>query len=130
MTNGYLLIVENELDIADVMRRYLEFEGFEIVCVATCAEARAMCAERLPELIVVDWHLPDIDGDEWVEELRASRLTADIPVMMMTGGYPTPALLTQLRAARIPLLIKPFSLNEMVDSIKEMTSRERALGAI
>lgn len=127
---GYLLIVENELDIADVMRRYLEFEGFEVACVASCDEARALCERRLPDLIILDWHLPTMDGDEWVEELRASSRTADIPIIMMTGGYPTPALLTQLRAARIPLLIKPFSLNEMVESIKDMTSRERAFGAM
>lgn len=128
--NGYLLIVENELDIADVMRRYLEFEGFESMCVATCAEGRAACAVRLPDLIILDWHLPDVDGDEWADELRANRTTADIPIIMMTGGYPTAALLTQLRAARIPLLIKPFSLNEMVESIKDMTSRERAIGVV
>lgn len=127
---GYLLIVENELDIADVMRRYLEFEGFESVCVATCDEARSACRQRLPEMIILDWHLPDVDGDEWVEELRATSTTADIPIIMMTGGYPTPTLLTQLRAARIPLLIKPFSLNELVESIKEMTSRKRAVGAV
>ena len=128
--NGYLLIVENELDIADVMRRYLEFEGFASVCVATCEEARVVCRARLPDLIILDWHLPDVDGAEWVEELRATGDTADIPIIMMTGGYPTPALLAQLRAARIPLLIKPFSLNELVESIKEMTSRERAIGAL
>ncbi|MFN8567543.1 MAG: response regulator [Kouleothrix sp.] len=128
--NGYVLIVENEADIADVMRRYLEFEGFATVCVATCAEARAACADQLPELIVLDWHLPDIDGDEWAEELRAHGATADIPIIMMTGGYPTPELIGQLRHARIPLLIKPFSLNELVASIKGFANRERAVGAL
>ena len=127
--SDYLLIVENEDDIADVMRRYLEFEGYRIQCVASCEEARAACAASLPALIVLDWHLPDMEGDEWLEELRAHHATADIPVIMMTGGYPTPALQLQLRAAQIPLLIKPFSLDQLVESIKLMTSREHALGA-
>lgn len=126
----YLLIVENELDIADVLRRYLEFEGFASVCVPTCAEARELCAARRPEMIILDWHLPDIDGDEWAEELRASSDTSDIPIIMMTGGYPTPALQAQLRNAGIPLLIKPFSLHELVGSIRALTGlRERELGA-
>jgi len=46
----------------------------------------------------------------------------------MTGGYPTPALMVQLRAAQIPLLIKPFSLGQLVESIKQKTAREHALG--
>ena len=124
-----ILVVENELDIADVMRRYLEFEGFEIKCIASCAEASTVCAQHTPDLIILDWHLPDMDGDEWLEDLRATQVTAGIPVIMMTGGYPTPSLVAQLRAARIPLLIKPFSLHEVVATIREMTARERALGA-
>lgn len=129
--NEYLLIVENEVDIADVLRRYLEFEGFASVCVATCAEARAACVAQRPELIILDWHLPDIDGDEWAEELRASSHTSDIPIIMMTGGYPTPGLQAQLRNASIPLLIKPFSLHELVGSIRALTApRERAVGAL
>ena len=112
------------------MRRYLEFEGFRIVSVATCKEARVSCAARLPDLIVLDWHLPDTDGDEWVEELRAHGATADIPIIMMTGGYPTPALNAQLTAAHIPLLIKPFSLDQLVEQIKGMITRERAIGVV
>ena len=94
--HGHILIVENENDIADVLRRYLEFEGFRIACAATCEEARVLCAARPPELIVLDWHLPDVDSNEWVEELRTHAATAGIPIIMMTGGYPTPALSAQL----------------------------------
>jgi DNA-binding response OmpR family regulator len=126
--NGHILIVENENDIADVMRRYLEFEGFTIVCAGTCREARAAIAAERPELIVLDWHLPDADSDAWAEELRAVAVTADIPIIMMTGGYPTPSLLSQLSAASIPLLIKPFSLDQLVQQIKSMVARERVFG--
>ena len=127
---GYILIVENERDIADVMRRYLEFEGFRIVCVTTVGEARLACARVLPDLIVLDWHLPDIEGDEWADELRSHAATADIPIVMMTGGYPTPMLTSQLSASRIPLLIKPFSLDLLVEYIRRLGARERVLGAV
>ena len=125
-----ILIVENELDIADVMRRYLEFEGFTIVCTTTVEQARAACDDELPGLILLDWHLPDIEGDQWVVELRAQADTASIPIMMMTGGYPSPQLLSQLSAARIPLLIKPFSLDKLVEHIRQLGIRERAIGAV
>jgi two-component system phosphate regulon response regulator PhoB len=128
--DGYILIDENELDIADVMRRYLEFEGFAIVCATTVEHARNACARELPGLILLDWHLPDIEGDQWVVELRAQADTADIPIVMMTGGYPSPQLLAQLSAARIPLLIKPFSLDKLIEDIRQLGARERAIGAV
>jgi two-component system, OmpR family, phosphate regulon response regulator PhoB len=128
--SSYILIVENEEDIADVMRRYLEFEGYAITCASNCEAGRDACAAEQPDLIVLDWHLPDTEGDEWLVELRAHQSTADIPIIMMTGGYPTPALTAQLRTAEIPLLIKPFSLGQLVESIKRMTAREHVLGAI
>jgi two-component system, OmpR family, phosphate regulon response regulator PhoB len=127
--DGYILIVENELDIADVMRRYLEFEGFTIVCATTVEQARRACVRQLPGLIVLDWHLPDIEGDQWAIELRMDAATAGIPLVMMTGGYPSPQLLSQLSAARIPLLIKPFSLDKLVEHIRQLGIRERAIGA-
>ena len=128
--DGYILIVENELDIADVMRRYLEFEGFAIVCATTVDQARVACARELPGLILLDWHLPDVEGDQWAVELRAHSATAGIPIVMMTGGYPSPQLLSQLSAARIPLLIKPFSLDNLVEYIRQLGIRERAIGAV
>jgi len=127
--DGYILIVENERDIADVMRRYLEFEGFTIVCATSVDEARSACVRDLPGLILLDWHLPDIEGDQWAMELRAHAATASIPIMMMTGGYPSQQLLAQLSAARIPLLIKPFSLDNLVEYIRHLGIRERAIGA-
>ena len=128
--DGYILIVENEWDIADVMRRYLEFEGFAIVCATSVEQARAVCVRELPGLILLDWHLPDIEGDQWAMELRAHAATASIPIVMMTGGYPSPQLLSQLSAARIPLLIKPFSLDNLVEHIRQLGIRERAIGAV
>jgi len=118
----YILIVENELDIGEVVRRFLEFERFTAVCVTSCEDARDACAARRPDLIVLDWMLPDVNGDIWIEELRASDITVGIPIVMMTGGYPTQALLAQLDAAKIPILIKPFPLDSLIDHIARLLS--------
>ena len=128
--DGYILIVENEPDIADVIRRYLEFEGFTIVCTSSVDQARAACVRELPGLILLDWHLPDVEGDQWALELRAHAATASIPIMMMTGGYPSPQLLSVLSAVQIPLLIKPFSLDDLVRYIRQLGIQERAIGAV
>jgi two-component system phosphate regulon response regulator PhoB len=125
----FVLIVENEQDIADVIRRYLEFERFTTAWAASCEAARSICAARLPDVILLDWRLPDTDGDEWIAELRGQAATADIPIVMMTGGYPTPALVAEMNAAHVPILIKPFSLDLLVEHIRRMTTLQRAIGA-
>lgn len=131
MTNAdrTILIVENEPDIANIVRKYLEFEGYATLCAGSCEEGRAICAAQSPDLIVLDWKLPDINGDEWIAELRADPATAAIPIVMMTGGYPTPALIARMAAAGIPILIKPFSLDDLIDYIRSMIVRQRAVGA-
>jgi two-component system, OmpR family, phosphate regulon response regulator PhoB len=123
-----VLIVENEQDIADVIRRYLEFERFTTTWAASCDEARTICAAHLPDIILCDWRLPDTDGDEWIAELRGQTATADIPIVMMTGGYPTSTLVAEMNAARVPILIKPFSLDLLVEHIRRMTTLQRAIG--
>jgi|FLYN01.1.fsa_nt_gi two-component system phosphate regulon response regulator PhoB len=125
---AHILIVDNEPDIADIVRRYLEFEGFATACAASCEAARALCAERLPDLIVLDWRLPDTDGDVWIAELRANQATASIPVVLMTGGYPTRQLIAQMDAAHIPILIKPFSLDLLLTHIEDLLPRQCAFG--
>lgn len=124
----YILIVDNEPDISDVVRRYLEFEGFTAACVASCEEARVVCAARAPDLIVLDWRLPDTNGDAWVAELRADAATAGIPVVMMTCASPPRALIGEMAAACVPILIKPFSLDLLLGHIERMLSCQRAIG--
>ena len=126
--DAYIVIVENEIDIADILRRYLEFEGFQVVCFASCIDASRSFLTRLPDVIVLDWKLHDLDGDAWVKLLQADPATAGIPIVMMTGGYPTPALNAQMAAARIPILIKPFSLDHLFDLITERIHRQSAIG--
>ena len=125
----YILIVDNEPDIADIVRRYLEFEGFTTACVTSCEAARAACAARMPDAIVLDWKLPDVDGDAWVAALRADPATSDVPIVLMTCAYPTKALVSQMAAASVPILIKPFSLDLLLDHIGRMLPRQREIGA-
>jgi DNA-binding response OmpR family regulator len=126
---NYILIVENEPDIADIVRRYLEFEGFTTACATSCEAAREVCTRHLPDLIVLDWRLPDLNGDQWVAELRANPMTSAIPIVMMTGGYPTSALTVAMAQAQIPILIKPFSLDLLLEYVEQMIPRQRSLGA-
>jgi two-component system, OmpR family, phosphate regulon response regulator PhoB len=101
-----------------------------VICATSVDQARSACVRELPGLILLDWYLPDIKGDQWIVELRAQATTVGIPIVMMTGRQPSPQLLSLLYAGRIPLLIKPFSLDNLIDCIRQLGTSERAIGAV
>ena len=72
-----VLIVEDELKIRELVRRYLEREGLEVLTTGSGAEAITMAADARPDLVVLDLGLPDVPGEEVARELRAQVRRAD-----------------------------------------------------
>ena len=124
------LIIDDSATVVAALGKILRSAGYLTLEALDAETGVVMARTEQPDIIFLDIVLPGMNGFEALRLMRRDSQTASIPIIMMTGGYPTPTLLTQLRAARIPLLIKPFSLNELVESIKEMTSRKRAVGAV
>ena len=67
-----VLLVEDELKIRELVRRYLEREGLEVLTTGSGAEAITMASDARPDLVVLDLGLPDVPGEEVARELRAS----------------------------------------------------------
>jgi len=79
-----LLIVEDEPETAGLLGSYFQAQGYEVLTAASGEEALALARERLPDLVVLDIRLPDIDGFEVFRQLRAHRRTREIPVIFLT----------------------------------------------
>lgn len=77
-----VLVVDDESGIRDLVRRYLEREGHQMLTAATAAEALDVSARVGPDLVVLDVRLPDLSGVEVARELRA---TSDVPIVMLTA---------------------------------------------
>src|SRR5690606_7513276 len=85
MTEKRVLVVEDEEPIRDLLRFRLGRAGYEVVPAATGAEARAAIADTHPDVIVMDWMLPDVSGLELTKQLKRDPATRDIPVIMVTA---------------------------------------------
>ncbi|HKL52717.1 MAG TPA: response regulator, partial [Wenzhouxiangellaceae bacterium] len=80
-----ILVVEDDAAIRDMISFNLRRSGFEVIEAGDCQEARIQVTDRMPDLILLDWMLPDISGVEFARSLGREELTADIPVIMLTA---------------------------------------------
>src|SRR6201987_60773 len=85
MTAKRLLIVEDEKAIRDMVAFGLRRAGYEVREAEDCREARARIVDARPDLMLVDWMLPDMSGLELTRALKRSKDTEEIPVIMLTA---------------------------------------------
>jgi DNA-binding response OmpR family regulator len=79
-----ILIVEDDLDIADMLNAYFRVQGYEVVTVNWGEDGIRACQTQIPDLVILDIRLPDIDGFEVARRLRGSRKTKEIPIIFLT----------------------------------------------
>ena len=87
MPKRRVLLVEDDLDIARMYVLGLETAGYEVSSVVSGETALAVLARQLPDVVILDWNLPGMGGDELFEILRASRRTRQVPLMFLSN-YP------------------------------------------
>lgn len=80
-----VLVVDDEADIAELLSYNLQLDGFEVVCASNGIEALNQARTHLPELIILDLMLPDMDGFSICEILRCQPSTSDIPIIFLTA---------------------------------------------
>src|SRR3984957_8287537 len=85
MTSKHILIVEDERPIREMIAFGLKRAGFQVREAEDCRAARAAMADRRPDLILIDWMLPDNSGLELTRSLKRERDTRDLPVIMLTA---------------------------------------------
>jgi two-component system response regulator MprA len=123
---GRVLIVEDDVDIADVLRRSLRNEGYEVRTSADGVEALDVAAGFVPDLVVLDLGLPGMDG---VEVCRRLRSDGDVPILMLTARSETEDRVTGLDSGADDYLVKPFERNELLARIRALLRRRPPRGA-
>jgi len=118
-----ILIVEDEADLAVMLRYNLEAEGYQVTSAESGDEAALHMREDLPDLILLDWMLPGLSGIELCRRWRAKEETARIPIIMMTARGEEEERVRGLATGADDYVVKPFSVPEMMARVKALMRR-------
>jgi DNA-binding response OmpR family regulator len=106
-----ILVVEDELKLRELLRSYLEREGWQVLSTGSGAEAIRLAARAKPDLIVLDLGLPDVSGDDVAREVRSG---SNVPIVMLTARVAEADRLNGLELGAADYVTKPFSPRELV----------------
>ena len=118
-----VLVVDDDEQLADVVSRYLQREGFTVDYAADGASGLESALANLPDLVVLDLMLPIIDG---LEVCRRLRIAAPIPVVMLTARGEEDDRINGLELGADDYITKPFSPRELTARIKAVLRRSAA----
>jgi len=119
-------VVEDDEDIADVLRRSLRNEGYEVRTSADGIDALDQAAGFLPDLVVLDLGLPRMDGVEVCRRLRAE---SDVPILMLTARSETEDRVGGLDSGADDYIVKPFERKELLARIRALLRRRPPRGS-
>src|SRR5574339_203588 len=123
MDSNSIMIVEDEPAIREMVALALERADFSVVQAATAAEAEQRLADRLPDLIVMDWMMPGVSGIELARRLRRDDYTKQVPIIMLTARGEEDDLVRGFDAGADDYLTKPFSPRELIARIRAVLRR-------
>jgi two-component system, OmpR family, phosphate regulon response regulator PhoB len=126
MEGRYILIVEDERPIREMMSFTLRRAEFESAEAADAEAARLSIAQRRPDLLLVDWVLPKMSGLDFVKLIRQTRLTQSIPIIMVTARAAERDRVIGLDCGADDYLTKPFAPRELLSRIQAVLRRSRA----
>ncbi len=112
--NGRILVVEDDFDIADMLRIFFVGQEFEVEVASRGSEALTMCRRQLPDLIVLDIMLPDMDGYAVCRELRTTTRTRHIPIIFLTQRDERSDRIAGLELGADDYITKPFDIEELI----------------
>jgi two-component system, OmpR family, phosphate regulon response regulator PhoB len=118
-----ILIVEDETAIRDMVAFALRKAGMDPVHAADARIAQSAIAERVPDMILLDWMLPGMSGLEYARRLRKEDLTREVPIIMLTARGEEGDRVNGLDAGVDDYVVKPFSARELIARIKAVMRR-------
>jgi two-component system, OmpR family, alkaline phosphatase synthesis response regulator PhoP len=122
-----ILVVDDEPNLVDLIRGYLDREGYRVVTAPDGERGLALARSEQPDLVVLDLMLPGLDG---IEVCRQLRQFSDAYVLMLTAKAEEIDKIVGLAVGADDYLTKPFSPRELVARIKAMLRRPRSLGPV
>ena len=119
-----LVYIEDEQEMIDLVRLIMARRGFEVLGANGGRDGLALIRENLPDLVLLDLMMPDMDGWDVYQQMKAEENLRDIPVIVITAKAQSIDKVLGLHIAKVDDYIsKPFSPTELVESIEKVISR-------
>jgi DNA-binding response OmpR family regulator len=118
--NGRILIAEDDVKQAELIRLYLEREGYSVLVTHDGRTALEQIRARQPDLVVLDWMMPGMDG---LDVTRAVRMESDVPIVLLTARSTEDDLLLGLDLGADDYITKPFSPRELAARVRTVLRR-------
>ncbi|MCW5877016.1 MAG: response regulator transcription factor [Anaerolineales bacterium] len=118
-----ILIIEDDEAILAFLRRGLGFEGYEVETAENGQKGLALAAGNRPDLVILDWMLPGMDGLEVCKRLRA---LGKLPILMLTAKDSVNDRVLGLDAGADDYMVKPFNLDELLARVRALLRRTQA----
>lgn len=124
---GAILVVEDEPVTQKLIAANLERAGHRVMRADSVPQAIAAMRDVVPDLVLLDWILPNTTGVSFARQLRTDQRTRDVPIIMLTGRSEETDKITGLEAGADDYITKPFSARELLARVKAVIRRRAPL---
>lgn len=124
---GKILVVDDEAAIRRMICLALNQAGYDCLEAADANEARTRIVNDTPDLVLLDWMLPGVNGVEYARRLRREKLTQNLPVIMLTARAEEEDKVRGLESGADDYITKPFSTRELIARINALLRRHAPL---
>ena len=126
--NKKVVYIEDESEMIDLVRLILSRKGYEVIGANSGREGLDAIRQKLPDLVLLDLMMPDMDGWDVYQQMKSVEATRDIPVIVITAKAQSIDKVLGLHIAKVDDYIsKPFSPQELVESVEKVIG-QRAVG--
>jgi CheY-like chemotaxis protein len=122
-----VMVVDDDPDALALMDKILTDEGFELVKVSNATEVGLKAAQLAPDLILLDFLMPEINGFEVCRALRENEMTRSIPIMAVTCLTKERDIERIFACGADEYLAKPFKVDQLVEKVRDLSGRGRAV---
>ena len=122
-----VVLVEDEKSIATLIKYNLEKEGFKVYCSETGEDALKIIKEKIPDLVILDWMLPDTSGIDVCRQIKVDKKLKNIPVLILTAKGEPDDKIKGLEVGADDYVTKPFNNKELLLRIKSLIKRSKPL---
>ena len=119
----HILVVEDEQDIRTLLEHALNREGFRVTLTDSGDKALALALKSVPDLVLLDLMLPDLNGMDVCRRLKKNPKTANVPVVMLTAKGEESDIVAGLEVGAVDYIAKPFSVKVLIARVRAVLRR-------